>query len=368
MEKFTSYWAKFQLVDKNGNVTYYIIKNRSNDTFNSVYKYQFFLVKEKYLNLKMTNKNDEQILFNRWDLYKSENDLDYEYINSFASDETNVTNLLNVENCKIYLNNFNVVGNCSSAYYPSNFVQGSYDKDSNNNDDTTKDDENKNILTSIVDFIKDIVEKIKNLPSLIYNSFSNILDSIRQKIIDLKDKLVELPSLIYENFSTILDNIKKGLGTLKDKILDLPSQIYNFFKDVIDGIKNKVIEIKDVLSNLVQNIVNAFITMLKDLFIPKTSIVDSIKNKFDEKFKIISQVEEQINNFKNIKTTEELPTLRFTYKKKEYNVLDLNSFVSYINIFKILVAAIVWCKFLLSLYHKIPKIIGGFSSVGGGEE
>ena len=91
--------------------------------------------------------------------------------------------------------------------------------------------------------VKDIIQKIKDLPSLIFESFSNILESIRQKIIDLKDKLNELPNLIYENFSTILDNIKNGLSTLKDKILDLPSQIYNFFKDVIDSIKNKIIEI-----------------------------------------------------------------------------------------------------------------------------
>lgn len=310
----------------------------------------------------MTNKNDEQILFNRWELYKSLNDLDYEYINSFASDETNVSNLLNVENCKIYLNNFNVVGNCSSAYYPSNFVQGNYDKDKN---DSSNDDENKGILTSILDFVKDIIQKIKDLPSLIFDNFSNILESIRQKIMDLKDKLSELPSQIYENFSTILDNIKSALGTLKDKILDLPFQIYNFFKDVIDSIKNKIIEIKDILSNLVQNIVDAFVAMLKDLFIPKNDIVEEIKNKFDEKFKIISQLEEQIDKFKNIKTTEELPTLKFTYKEKEYNVLDLNPFVSYISTFKTLVAAIIWCKFLLSLYHKIPKIVGGFSSVGG---
>ena len=311
----------------------------------------------------MTNKNDEQILFNRWELYKSLNDLDYEYISAFASDETNVSNLLNVENCKIYLNNFNVVGNCSSAYYPSNFVQGNYDKD--NNDKSDSEDENKGILTSILDFVKDIIQKMKELPSLIFDNFSNILESIRQKIIDLKDKVGELPSLIYENFSTILDNIKEGLSTLKDKILDLPSQIYNFFKDVIDSIKNKIIEIKDILSNLVQNLIDGFVTMFEDLFIPKTSIVDSIKSKFDEKFKIISQVEEQINKFRNIKTTETLPTLKINYKGNEYVVLDLNPFSSYVGTFKILVAAIIWCRFLLSLYGKLPRLIGGFYEMEG---
>ena len=312
----------------------------------------------------MTNKSNEQILFNRWELYKSKNDLDYEYINSFSSTETNGSSLLNVANCKIYLNNFNVVKNCTSAYYPNNFVQGKFDKDNVTKDDTTKDDENKSILTSIVDFIKDIVEKIKNLPSLIYNSFSNILDSIRQKIIDLKDKLVELPSLIYQNFSNILDKIKIALGTLKDKILDLPSQIYNFFKGVIDGIKNKVIEIKDTLSNLVKNLVDAFVTMLKDLFIPKEDILGEVKSKCDEKFKIISQVQEQVEKIKNIASSETLPIIKFTYKDKEYKILDLNPFANYLNPIKYLIAALIWIKFIISLYNKAPYLVGGFVRMG----
>lgn len=122
-------------------------------------------------------------------------------------------------------------------------------------DGSTKEDtDNKSFFQSILDFLKDILNAILGLPSLIAKAF---------------EYLFEFVTDLLKNIVTIIQEILQG-------IIDLPMNIYDLFRDILNNLV-------DIVSGIAEDILNG----LKELFIPDadyfSSRFDALQDKLKDK-------------------------------------------------------------------------------------
>ena len=337
LKSYTGYWAKFQVVNSSNNVKYYYIQSKSVDTYNSVYAYDFYLVDDVYLNIRLVDDADNQIVFNTWNLYTSEDDINYSFTNSFTSTSVDTSSLLNLENCKVYLNDFNAIKNCTRCYYPSLFISGEYSGPVEEEADdggifaglNNIKEKLSSLVSSVANVVSSISEGFKNVVSSIKDSLLNVVDSLTAGFDNLKEKLFNIVSSITEGFLNVVDSLVEGFKNIVNSLLEIPSRIAEKFKEI-------------------------FVY----LFIPSENPFDNLNSLLKEKFKIIDDIKAIIDKFK-LSNSSTL-TLSFKMFNKECKILDLSLVDSDLLKFtRLFIVAIFYIKFILELFKKIPAIVQG---------
>lgn len=117
---------------------------------------------------------------------------------------------------------------------------------------TSDDTDNKTFFDKILDFLKDILNAILSLPSLIAKAF---------------EYLFEFVTDLLKNIVSIIQDILQG-------ICDLPLNVFNLFRDILNNLV-------DIVSGIAEDILNG----LKELFIPDATYFSSRFDALQDKLK-----------------------------------------------------------------------------------
>lgn len=229
------------------------------------------------------------------------------------------------------------------------------------------DTESGSILNSIIDYIKQIFNSIKELPTKIQSFFTDLKNNMSAWFSDvgewfseLKDNISAWFSDVGEWFTQLGDNLKQWFDDVGNWFSELFTNISNFFTDLWDG----------------------FIEWFKSLFVPRDGYFTELLNFFNEWFlshfgflaqagNVIYSLIETISNLDGTTTGIIIfPEIRLPFLDNpllmEQQEFDLLSYINSISVLKqiyeiyqVIVTALFIFFFVKYAYRKFEEILKG---------
>lgn len=168
----------------------------------------------------------------------------------------------------------------------------------------------------------------------------NSVVSLGQSIGNMFDNLGGLISLG-------LDSVTSGLSSA---ISSLGESVTLLFDELLDGI-----------TDLFDNLVDSFRNILIELFVPTSNVGDDISTKIYDKFPFIFQIGNVVATLFELDGSTEPPDLTITYYGSTVKIIDFTLVEDYIPLMQTIIVGLAWGSFIIRLYKRIPRLIGGFS-------
>jgi len=198
------------------------------------------------------------------------------------------------------------------------------------------------------------------LPNRIYVNFTAGAPDREMDLSNIYiDKRIFNTTLIEDNWQTIINNGGDTYQTMK---------IWN-----IDEYENTTIQ--NILS---ETIINNFTTIINNnggdpdenffirLFVPRASVIqgyaENIKNTWDRKFGVFGQFSELADEFIEVleaRADDGAPNFEIELYDQKMNIIDFSFFDDYIDYIRIIIVALLWIAFVIRMYKRLPRIIGG---------
>ena len=254
-----------------------------------------------------------------------------------------------------------------TIYFTTNITSDKFDVSSWDYIPITTESETNSILSSIIDYIQEIIVSLSELPDKIKSFFTDLknnmsawFDDVGEWFSELKDNISAWFSDVGEWFTQLGDNLKQWFDDVGDWFSNLFTNISNFFTDLWEG----------------------FIEWFKSLFVPRDGYYTELLNFFNEWFLahfgflaqaaiIISSLIETISNLDGTTTGIIIfPEIRLPFLDNplimEQQEFDLLSYINSISVLKqiykiyqVIVTALFIFFFVKFAYRKFEEILKG---------
>lgn len=133
-------------------------------------------------------------------------------------------------------------------------------------DSDAGDNTGSGILSSIVDWLSNIITAIKGLPALIFQAFKDALSNISSAV-------SSVASAVYEFFKPFIDFVKNSFNLVTDALKNIGKTIFGAFVDTLQSIIDGILAIPKAVGEFIKN-----------LFVPKDGEMDKALDKLKSAF------------------------------------------------------------------------------------
>ncbi|MCL2018320.1 MAG: hypothetical protein FWG70_01055 [Oscillospiraceae bacterium] len=183
--------------------------------------------------------------------------------------------------------------------------------------------------------------------------------------------LVEIDGISLDNLHSMLSgNLTGILGILQaifNGIINLPTRIADAFKTAFQWIVDTIIGFRDVVTDFFKGFWEALKNLMLSLFVPSEGVINNnfnlMKNQLYEKFPLIPQLSEFINNVIDVlfmNRNEDVPVFIINWHGNEMKIIDFTYFQQYRTYIHGFILVIAYFFYGRKLLRKIPKVLGGF--------
>ena len=254
-----------------------------------------------------------------------------------------------------------------TIYFTTNITSDKFNVSSWDYIPITTESETNSILSSIIDYIQEIIVSLSELPDKIKSFFTDLknnisawFDDVGEWFNELGDKLKQWFDDVGEWLTQLGDNLKQWFDDVGNWFSELFTNISNFFTDLWDG----------------------FIEWFKSLFVPRDGYFTELLNFFNEWFlahfgflaqaaTVIYSLIETISNLDGTTTGIIIfPEIRLPFLDNpllmEQQEFDLLSYINSISVLKqiyeiyqVIVTALFIFFFVKYAYRKFEEILKG---------
>lgn len=126
-------------------------------------------------------------------------------------------------------------------------------------------------LSSIVDWIKGIFNKLVDLPSLVWGFFENMINHIYDTIVIISRNVGNLHNYIWQNFEGALDSIFTKIGSLFDSVVGGFNDVWSWF----ETLWLSILELPEIIWGVFED-------GLKSLFVPDEAYFDDTLERYEK--------------------------------------------------------------------------------------
>lgn len=170
-----------------------------------------------------------------------------------------------------------------------------------------------------------------------------------------------LGSNLKDWFNNTIDSISKFSVSVGEWFSNLGKNLENWFSNLVLNLINLLSYINPLNENFFgYKIIDLFSNLFKLLFVPSEDIFSSLRDNINDKFAFIYQIKDMVSSlFNEFDYGDSVPSFNITYNNVELTIIDFSAFLKYRTFLHGIILAICWCTFIIRVFNRIPKIIGG---------